>query len=62
MAAVMSGRPASCAVLCEIIPGGVPAGITATRAAAILSTRAPAGPAGPVAGAWHDLATLLLTR
>jgi transposase len=41
------------AVLCEIIPGGVPRNITANRAAAILDAHQPAGPA---AAAWHDLA------
>src|SRR5215472_8436910 len=41
------------AVLCEITPGGVPKIITANRAAAILGSHQPAGPAGQ---AWHDLA------
>ncbi len=41
------------AVLCELTPGGVPAVITANRAAAILNACQPAGPA---AQAWHDLA------
>jgi transposase len=41
------------AVLCEITPGGVPKNITANRAAAILNSCQPAGPA---AQAWLDLA------
>jgi transposase len=41
------------AVLCEIIPGGVPKNITANRAAAILGAHQPDSPAG---NAWHDLA------
>jgi len=41
------------AVLCELIPGGVPRVITANRAASVLDARHPAGPAGQ---AWHDLA------
>jgi transposase len=41
------------AVLCEIIPGGVPKNITANRAAAILSSHQAADAAGQ---AWHDLA------
>jgi len=41
------------AVLCELIPGGVPQVITANRAASILDAHRAAGPAGQ---AWHDLA------
>jgi len=41
------------AVLCELIPGGVPRNITADRAAAILAAH---HTAGPVAATWHDLA------
>jgi transposase len=42
------------AVLCELTPGGVPQVITANRAAAILESHQVAG---PVALAWHDLAS-----
>lgn len=42
------------AVLCEIIPGGVPENITANRAAAIPGAHQPASLAGR---AWHDLAS-----
>ena len=41
------------AVLCEIIPGGVPKNITANRAETILAAHQPAG---PTAQAWHDVA------
>jgi transposase len=41
------------AVLCEITPGGVPENITANRAAAILGSHCPDGPA---AEAWHEVA------
>jgi transposase len=41
------------AVLCELVPGGVPTVITANRAAAILAGHQPGS---PTATAWHDLA------
>jgi transposase len=41
------------AVLCEIIPGGLPRNITANRAAAILAAHQPAD---ATAQAWHDMA------